>query len=218
MNNWRQHLPELEQSTDPLTSEIFDNAQQIDMPAGSTVFQQGDACNNYLVILEGKVKVFTRADNGREIVLYRLIKGDSCVLTTSCLFGNKNYPAEGVTETAVTAIAIPAATFREALQKSSNFREIVFAAFSSHLTELITLVEEVAFGKIDVRLAKHLLRHCDDQNTLHSTHQNIATDLGSAREVISRQLKELESRGFIIVNRGSITITNSAALQQLGSE
>ena len=200
-----------------MVCQLFDASGIISLPENSTVFHQGDACKNYLIVLDGKVKVFTRAENGREILLYRLVTGDSCVLTTSCLLSNKNYPAEGKTETPVTALAIPVSQFNTALQQSSTFREMVFSAFSSHLSELITLVEEVAFGKVDVRLAKHLLTQCDDNNILSSTHQNIATELGSAREVISRQLKELESKGLIKISRGNIEIIDTAALQDIAS-
>jgi CRP/FNR family transcriptional regulator len=215
INNWRDVLPELEKTADETATRLLDASSVISLPANSTVFKQGDACKNYLIVLEGKVKVFTRAENGREIVLYRLHKGDSCVLTTSCLFGNKNYPAEGETETQVTALAIPVSPFNKAIQQSASFREQVFSAFSSHLSALITLVEEVAFGKLDVRLAKHLLKQCDDKNILTSTHQNIATELGSAREVISRQLKELELKGYIKINRGNIKINDVKALHDI---
>ena len=216
-NNWRQVLPELDSSADELTVTTLDASAIVSLPAATTVFQQGDACKNYLIVLDGAVRVFTRAENGREIVLYRLGRGDSCVLTTSCLFGNKNYPAEGRTETAVTALVIPVNKFNQVLEKSSTFRQMVFSSFSSHLTELITLVEEVAFGKLDVRLAKFLIKHCDGANTLTSTHQNIATELGSAREVISRQLKDLELKGYITTSRGSIKINNPGALQKIAS-
>jgi len=213
--SWRGYLPELEKSADDVVRQLFDSSAVISLPEKNTVFHQGDACENYLVILHGRVKVFTRAENGREILLYRLSQGDSCVLTTSCLFGNKNYPAEGSTETDVIALAIPSARFNDALQQSITFREIVFSAFSSHLSELIELVEEVAFGKIDVRLAKLLLSQRDENNTITSTHQNIATELGSAREVISRQLKELETKGFIKINRGNIEIKDIAQLEDI---
>jgi len=215
MSSWRQVLPELVLSADEIACQLLDNAKVLTLPENQTVFQQGDACKNYLIVLQGKVKVFTRAENGREILLYRLHQGDSCVLTTSCLISNKNYPAEGVTETAVTALSIPASRFNKALQQSSTFRELVFSAFSTHLSDLITLVEEVAFGKLDVRLAKLLLRQSSDQNTLTSTHQNIATELGTAREVISRQLKELESKGYVKIHRGNIKINDVAALQKI---
>jgi CRP/FNR family transcriptional regulator len=217
ISGWRHYLPELEKSADDAVCKLFDVSSIITLPENNMVFHQGDECSNYLIILDGKVKVFTRAENGREILLYRLYTGDSCVLTTSCLFGNKNYPAEGKTETSVTALAIPVSRFKGALQSSTTFREMVFSAFSTHLSDLITLVEEVAFGKVDVRLARHLLGQCDDNDSLASTHQNIATELGSAREVISRQLKELESKGVLIINRGNIKIIDIAALQNIAN-
>lgn len=214
-NNWREVFPELEKSADTVATQLLDSANLVSLKKNTTVFHQGDACSNYLIVLEGKVKVFTRAENGREILLYRLLKGDSCVLTTSCLFGQKNYPAEGHTETDVIALAIPEQKFNDALKNSEKFRAMVFSAFSSHLSNLITLVEEVAFGKLDIRLAKHLLSQCDDDNLLTSTHQNIATELGSAREVISRQLKELEYKGIIKINRGNIQIIDTVALEKI---
>ena len=213
--SWREILPALESGADETSLELFDSSNVITVPENTTVFSQGDACKNYLIVLDGKLKVFTRAENGREIVLYRLSSGDSCVLTTSCLFSHKNYPAEGETETMVKALAIPASKFEAALQKSASFRAQVFSAFSSHLSDMIVLVEEVAFGKLDVRLAKHLLAQRDENDTLTATHQNIATELGSAREVISRLLKELESRGLVEVNRGKILVRDVAGLQAL---
>ena len=213
--SWREILPALESGADETALELFDSSNVITVPENTTVFSQGDTCKNYLIVLDGKLKVFTRAENGREIVLYRLSGGDSCVLTTSCLFSHKNYPAEGETETMVKALAIPASKFEAALQKSASFRAQVFSAFSSHLSDMIVLVEEVAFGKLDVRLAKHLLAQRDENDTLTATHQNIATELGSAREVISRLLKELESRGLVEVNRGKILVRDVAGLQAL---
>ncbi len=214
---WRDVLPDLDKSADEITCRLLDSSNIISLKQNSTVFHQGDACSNYLIILNGKVKVFTRAENGREIILYRLSQGDTCVLTTSCLFGHKNYPAEGQTETDVNALAIPVKQFNDVLKNSETFREMVFTAFSSHLSELITLIEEVAFGKLDARLAKHLLEQRDENNIMTSTHQNIATELGTAREVISRQLKEMEAKGYIEIKRGNIKINDIPALQNISS-
>jgi CRP/FNR family transcriptional regulator len=136
-------------------------------------------------------------------------------LTTSCLFGNTHYPAEGVTESAVTALAIPAAAFQRGLQESAAFREFVFQSFSAHLASVISLVEEVAFGRLDSRLARHLLAHCDAEQRVKTTHQALATELGSAREVISRLLKELELQGSVEIQRGSIRILDRATLERL---
>ncbi len=218
-SHWRQTLPEISLIADRDISQIFDQAQLLRLPAKSTVFHQGDACHNYLIVISGSVRVFTRAENGREIVLYRLHNGDSCVLTTSCLFGKTRYPAEGITETAVTALAIPTRLFDKGIQHSDSFRKLVFSSFTTHVHLLISLVEEVAFGKLDIRLARHLLALrqtlSNKDRTLTLTHQTLATELGTAREVISRQLKELEQKGTIKLQRGSIEIVDMAALMRL---
>ena len=213
-NNWQQSFPHLSDINDAVINDLMDNAGSINMPAKTTAFHQGDACSNYLLILSGSIKVMTRAENGREIVLYRLGDGDSCVLTTSCLFGNARYPAEGISETDVTALAIPATQFNQAIEHSKPFREFVFNSFSSHLSSLITLVEEVTFGKLDIRLARRLLKLSTDNSTLETTHLQLATELGSAREVISRLLKDFESRGWLILSRGSIKILDKQSLEK----
>jgi CRP/FNR family transcriptional regulator len=215
MSGWQQAFPQLHNTGDAVVQQLLDRAALIDLPAGATAFRQGDACHHYLLVVEGSVKVLTRAENGREIVLYRLGSGDSCVLTTSCLFGNVNYPAEGISETGVKALAIPAGEFERALQQSSTFRNFVFGSFSAHVASLITLVEEVAFGRMDIRLARHLLKRAGRVQQLQTTHQQLATELGSAREVISRQLKEFEMQGWVRLHRGSIEIIDRAALENL---
>jgi CRP/FNR family transcriptional regulator, anaerobic regulatory protein len=121
----------------------------------------------------------TRALNGREIVLYRLGAGDSCVLTTACLFGKTRYPAEGVTESVVTALTLPASAVHQALQDSGAFREFVFQSFTMHLASIITLVEKVAFGRLDSRLARHLLQPCGAWLVVRTTHQVLATGPGT---------------------------------------
>ena len=216
-NNWQQSFPHLSEINDAVINDLMNNAGTINMPANSTAFHQGDACSNYLLILSGSIKVMTRAENGREIVLYRLGDGDSCVLTTSCLFGNARYPAEGISETDVTALAIPAPRFNQAIEHSKPFREFVFNSFSSHLSSLITLVEEVTFGKLDIRLARQLLKLSTDNSTLETTHQQLATELGSAREVISRQLKDFESRGWLKLYRGSLEVLDKQSLEKLAA-
>lgn len=212
-----QLLPAGSHVLDPEVAALLDGATEVQLPARSTVFHQGDQCSNYLLVIEGSVKVITRAENGREIVLYRLGSGDSCVLTTSCLFGNNRYPAEGITETGVLALAIPANRFQQAIQQSGAFRGFVFTSFSGHLGGLITLVEEVAFGRVDMRLARHLLDQADGVDSIQATHQELATELGTAREVISRQLKDFEQRQLVRLQRGSITLLDRTRLAELAS-
>jgi CRP/FNR family transcriptional regulator len=195
--------------------KAIEQARQITLPANTPVFRQGDTCENYLLVINGSVKVFSRAENGREILLYRVQAGESCTLTTSCLLANNKYPAEGITETEVKALAIPLAAFNQGLQHSSDFRQFVFDGYGKRISDIIKLVEEISFGRLDIRLAKKLLLHVVGDMTIHSTHQNLATELGSAREVISRQLKDFENKGWIELQRGSIIIKNSQALEDL---
>ena len=194
---------------------LSNQSQKIKVPANSTVFRQGDSCENYLLILDGSVKVFSRAENGREIILYRVKKGESCTLTTACLFTNNPYPAEGITETDSIALMIPRPVFNRALAESEEFRRIIFNQYAKRLSDVINLVENLSFGHIDIRLARLLLQLGSDSDTIETTHQTLATELGSAREVISRQLKEFENKQLISLQRGSITISNRDSLQRL---
>jgi len=185
------------------------------IPAGTTIFHQGDQCLNYLLVVSGSVKVITRAENGREIVLYHITSGGSCVLTTSCIISSEDYPAEGVTETDIVALAIPKLIFEQYMGESKAFRKQVFHSYGDRLIKLITLVEEISFAKLELRLAKYLLHNGSVNTPIHTTHQALATELGSAREVISRQLKEFENQGWVKLNRGKIEITNHDALTNL---
>jgi CRP/FNR family transcriptional regulator len=217
--NWPAIFPQLLASApaelDSGLVALFDQATEVRLPARTSVFRQGDQCRQYLLVVEGSVKVISRAENGREMVLYRLGPGDSCVLTTSCLFSNHRYPAEGITETAAIALTLPASLFHRTVEGSPAFRRFVFASFGEHLASLIALVEEVAFGRLDVRLARHLLDHAGGDDTVQRTHQELATELGSAREVISRQLKELELHGLVRLQRGSLTLLDRRGLDEL---
>mgnify|MGYP001813319624 CR=1 FL=1 len=112
--NSQEVLSQITGNGDPVNAELFAGAKEVTLPRNTVVFHQGDQCSNYLLVLDGAVKVLSRAENGREIVLYRLGAGDSCVLTTSCLFGNVPYPAEGITESEVLALALPATAFKNA--------------------------------------------------------------------------------------------------------
>lgn len=132
-------------------------------------------------------------------------------MTTSCLFGNTRYPAEGVTETAVTALTMPANVLQHVLQHSAAFRGFLSRSFATHLASVSSLLEEVAFG----RLARQLLDRSDSGRVVRATHRLLATEPGSAREVFSRLLKELEVQGWLELQRGSIHIPDRAALQRL---
>jgi len=194
---------------------IIRQSQQVTLPAQTTVFRQGDDCGNYLLVLHGSVKVFSRAENGREIILYRVKDGESCTLTTACLFANNPYPAEGITEIESTALVIPRDVFNRGIAESETFRKMVFDQYARRLSEVIGLVEDLTFGRVDIRLARLLLQLTSRSPDIDTTHQTLATELGTAREVVSRQLKEFEHQNLISLKRGNITVCNTPGLQAI---
>lgn len=190
--------------------------QTVDLPAGHYVFRRGEPCRNYLVVLDGSVRVQASSVNGRDVVLYRVSGGQSCVFTTACLISAEAYPAEGVTETDTRALVVSQGVFNELLGKSEMFRRFVFSGQGRRLGELIQRIEDVAFGRVDVRLARLLCDRCSGEDaSLKATHQQLASELGTAREVISRQLKSFEKRGWIKVRRGSVELLDLQPLMEV---
>lgn len=208
---WQQHFPEFVGSDDTVLRQLMDAALLIHLSAGQQVFYPGKACENYLLLLSGSVKTQIMSADGREVLLYHVRGGDSCVLTTSCLLGDSHYPAEGFSETAVSAFAIPAYVFHRCLAQSAFFREFVFRNFSKRLTDVIKRMEAISFGSIDQKLAAALL--AENSLLIHKTHHELALELGSVREVISRHLKRFEAWGWLHLGRGSIEIVDVAALK-----
>lgn len=194
---------------------LVGSARSVTIPPGTVLFRDGAECSSYVLVVEGSIRVQKMAESGREIVLYRVERGQSCVLTTNCLLCGEEYAAEGIAESEVTALVLPAATFRSLLAGSEVFRELVFSAYASRIADLLMLIEEVAFGRIDVRLSAWLGHHADPAGAVRSTHQELAVELGTAREVVSRQLKDFERRGWLSLFRGRIEIKNRDALAAL---
>jgi CRP/FNR family transcriptional regulator len=154
------------------------------------------------------------SDGGREVLLYHVRSGDSCVLTTSCLLSGDCYPAEGITEGEISAFAVPSQAFYRCIELSPFFREFVFKNFSSRLSKLIGRMETVVFDTIDQRISKALLS--SGENVITKTHSELAYELGTAREVVSRHLKSFENEGWITLKRGTIDIIDREALRKLG--
>jgi CRP/FNR family transcriptional regulator len=194
-------------SIEPLTAQYLEtHSKVISIPSKTTIFGPGKSPENMLLLLDGTVRVQQSSENGHEIVLYRINAVESCVLTTACLLSHEAYSAEGITETNVSAVTIPRDSFNTLVSTSAVFRDFVFSAFSKRITELFMMIDEVAFQRIDVRLAQKLITLADAQGTITTTHQKLSVELGTAREVISRQLQEFNRRGWIDQSRSKIAI------------
>ncbi len=157
------------------------------------------------------------SEGGREIVLYRVEAGQSCVLTTACLLAYEDYSAEGVAETDIRAAAIPRPVFDTLISQSVDFRNFIFTAYSKRITDLFLVIEEIAFQRLDIRLAQKLLDLARGSDQIKVTHQQLAAELGTAREVISRQLGEFQRRDWIQQTRGTLGLLDRDALTNLAS-
>jgi CRP/FNR family transcriptional regulator len=166
------------------------------------------------LVLSGSVRVQQRSESGREILLYRVHAGESCVLTTACMLTEDPYSAEAIAETDVEAVAIPRQVFDDLAGRSSVFRSFVFRAYAQRIADLFAVIDDIVFRRLDVRLAARLLE-LEQDGTIQATHQALAVELGTAREVASRTLGEFQRRSWVEQARGELRILNRDALSQL---
>jgi CRP/FNR family transcriptional regulator, anaerobic regulatory protein len=215
---WIDAFPQLARLPAEIAKILASQSQILSLPGGSRIFRPGQIPGSYLLLLEGSVRVQQAGENGREIVLYRVLPGQSCTLTTTCLLGHESYPAEAIAEAGVKAVAIPSQVFDDLIARSPEFRRFVFEAFGSRIAGLFRLVEEVAFSRIDIRLAHKLIELSRGGGTVAATQQQLASELGTAREVVSRILSEFQRRGWVTLGRGTIAVTGRAGLETLAGE
>ena len=212
---WVDRFPELAALDRDDRAFLADRAQVGEFPAGTLVFSPGAPCGAYLLVLDGSVRVQMIADTGREIVLYRVRRGESCVLTTACLVGEEAYAAEGIVEEPTSAVAVPRPIFEALMRRSDPFRHFVFAGFGRRVAEILATMQAAVFHRIDARLARHLVAR--PAGPIAVTHQDLAVELGTAREVVSRHLKAFEKRGLVRLGRGTVEILDRPALDRLGA-
>ena len=199
----------------PVRDRLVDVARVLRMKAGAQVFGPSNVPDSLFFLYDGRIRVSQSSESGREIVLYRVDAGESCVLTTACMLAEEAYNAEGIAETDITAIVLPKPSFDRLVAEEEAFRKFVFAAYSRRLIDLLRVVDDVAFGHLDVRLAERLLALAGDRREISATHQQLAGELGTAREVVSRVLQDFQKRDMIAQSRGRIALTDKPALKAL---
>lgn len=215
MSNWIDRFQGLSRLEAPIRELLVSRSKIVSVPKDTVIFGPGHPPENLLLLLDGTVRVQQLSESGREIVLYRVHAGESCVLTTACLLAYEDYSAEGIAETEVEAAAIPRQVFDELVSQSEAFRRFVFSAYSKRITDLFFVIEEIAFQRMDIRLAQKLIELAGTGSEIKSTHQKMAAELGTAREVISRQLQEFQRRGWVAQSRGTIDIRDHDSIQAL---
>jgi len=215
-SDWMINFPALKENCDKAWCISSGKAIRMQVKRGSVLFRDGDACNGYVLVVSGSIRVQKIDPQGHEIVLYRVEEGQSCMLTTTCLLAHQQYPAEGVAETDVDMVLLPLDVFDSALAGSPSFRQFVMANIGSRISDLMLLLEDVAFGRKDVRLAAFLLKNAKQNgDVLELTHRQLAVELGTAREVVSRLIKDFERKGMVSLGRNRILILRHDLLQQI---
>ncbi|MBL4611817.1 Crp/Fnr family transcriptional regulator [Halopseudomonas sp.] len=195
--------PVLEALPPLLRREAQSTLQVMPLPAGQIIFGPGDACQGLPLVLSGSVRVQMTGVSGNRIVLYRMGADDICTLSIGCLMSDRRYRAEAVVEADAEALMLPRELFDRMMAASAAFRASIMASYGRRLDDLMLLVEEVAFRRMDQRLEEWLSTRAR-QGEISVTHQEIAEELGTAREVISRLLKEMERQGRVTLSRGRI--------------
>lgn len=196
-----------------LETALQHEAMLLQAPVGAVLFEEGKPCRGFPMVLEGCVRVARGSPGGRTLELYRVTPGEICVVSTSCLFGQVPLAAHGQT-LAPTELAMLSAAGFDRLVRHEPFRRFVFGIFADRLADLMTLAEAVAFQRLDQRLAQALLGR---GSTLRSTHQALADELGTVREIVSRLLSRFERAGWVGLGRERIDVLDSAALRAVAN-
>jgi len=206
-------LPVL-QSADPQWEREFMQAAYLArIPAGRDVFAEGDSADSIAILLSGVVRVYKIGETGREITLYRFGLGESCILAANAILSRQSFPAIATVEEEAEAVMIPAADFRNWVHRYDPWRDFVFDLLSQRLASVMAVVDEVVFRRVDVRVASLLLQRGQMHNPIRITHQEIAAEMGSSREVVSRILEGFAAEGLIRPARGALEILDFEALQ-----
>ena len=215
---WLNFYPELRELNDTAWVAALAKAEFLSVPAGSVLFKPGQPCRGLLFMVHGNVRVSLVSGSGREISLSRLQQGELCVFTLATLLRSADYAvAEAVAETDVSVVCLPTEYFRKAFSGSPGFQGYVLGKLATHLHDTLMLFREVAFDRLDMRLASLLFRRFQSSRVVDVsiTHQQVALELGTTREVVSRMLKELERNNCVRLMRGRIQLVNVEQLEQI---
>jgi CRP/FNR family transcriptional regulator len=214
---WLEKFTALRDEDDPVWLDVARRAKEVTLPADYEVFHEGDHCRNYIFVINGATRVFKAFESGREMVLYRLQAGETCSLTTSVLLAGGLYPANAKTEAETHAVLVPERDFHRAFDSSKVFRDYVCTVFGGRIRDMIMLLEAVTMRNVEVRLARWLIDNRTISDSVEASHRELAYELGTAREVISRYLKDFENKGWVSLSRKYVGLTDVDALNEIVS-
>lgn len=208
-------LPDLSAQEHEQLEYLTRNCRHMNLDCGESLFHQGEICDRYIIVTSGSLRIQKVNDSGHEIVLHHVHVGEQCNLSNTCLLGGHHYPADAVAETDTQLALLSRDQFHKLIEAIPQFRHQVFKELKRSVTNLVDLVEEVAFDHMDHRVASLLIKRADENNALKATHQELASELGSAREVISRILKNFERHHWVKLRRGMIELIDPQQLSQI---
>ncbi|MBR0554915.1 Crp/Fnr family transcriptional regulator [Ciceribacter sp. L1K23] len=185
------------------------------VPAKTVLFGAGDEAKAFVIILSGRIGVYLTGRNGRELLLYSVTPGETCIQTTLGVMGGTRYSGEAIAEIDIVAVMLAPDLFDRLMARSATFRGFVFKAFGARLTDMMFVLEQVAFVKVEQRLAKALVERADDNGIVAATHQELAAVIGSAREVVSRRIEALVSQGLVTSERGQVRLLDRNELRRM---
>ena len=177
----------------------------------SVLFRAGDTAAGFVVVLSGRIEVHLTGPSGREILLYTVDPGQSCIQTTLGLMADEPYSGEAVAASETQVALIPRALFAGLMNKDAAFRAFVFAALGRRMQDVTRLLEQVAFSSIESRLASALLELAEG-DLVHATQAELAARIGSAREVVTRRLDAFQRAGWVTTERGAVRLIDRRAL------
>lgn len=204
--------PDLLSLDDPIWQAIIGKASEVSAPAGTVLLESGERLSNFMFLKHGTVRVYEMADDGRELFLYKVTPGDVCLLNLLAMLEQQPCHFKAVAETDIIALSINTGMFQTAIDTSGPFRNKVFSALALRVHGLMGLIDNLAFQSLGDRLLKRLYEKHQEQGSslIRTTHQELASELGTSREVISRLLKNFESRaGAIRLRRGAIEVLDN---------
>lgn len=188
--------------------------------AGERVFSTGDMlhrgpvdCAGLYVIESGQVRAYSISETGREITLFRLFERDVCIFSASCMMKDIRFSVYMQAAEDTRTILIPTPIFRQLNLNSAAVSNYTNSILSSRFSDVMWLLDQILFTSMDKRLAQYLIERCDDGDVLRTTHEEIARDLGTAREVVSRMLKYFQSESMVKLSRGQIELTDRKKLE-----
>ena len=207
-------IPFLRETGSRLAEDFRRSAFFARIPAGRDIFVEGDRVDGIALLMSGVVRVYKIGESGREITLYRFGEGESCVITANAILNLQDFPAIAVVEQDAEAVMIPADAFIDWVRRYDPWRNFVFQLNARRLTSVMEVVDEIAFQRMDRRIAAFLLERERSGRRIEITHQAIANELGSSREVVSRLLEDLAGKGYVRLGRGEIEILDAAGLRE----